>query len=415
MALRNLINAERQVRAGSVTNELLADSAVTLAKLAQGAELLKRDGSVAYTADQDAGGFKLTNLADGISPQDAATVSQLNSLIEGLDPKGSVVAATTADITLSGEQTIDGVAVVTGDRVLVKDQTDATLNGIYVADSAAWSRADDHNDSNSITGGNFVFVEDGGTNNAGTGWIVIGTTFEVGTDPIVWSQFSKTSEIQAGNGLTKSGTVLDVNVGNGLQITADAITIGLADSTLVVDAEGLKAGTLTDANFADGTLSVTKLVGGNTLLKSDGTVAWAADQNGGGFKLTSIADGVADTDAATVGQVKQKLDASKVLVEADSPFAAPSDESLATNAAVAAYVMSQIPLWVHNGSFTGTKDGVNTTFTLSDVPAPVESLKIFMNGLRLANGFDFTVTDSTVTMTDAPAAEDTFDVEFRTQ
>ena len=83
---------------------------------------------------------KITGLANPTTAQDAANKTYVDSVAQGLSLKDSVRAGTTANITLSGEQTIDGVALVGGDRVLVKDQTDKTKNGIYVVASGAWSR-----------------------------------------------------------------------------------------------------------------------------------------------------------------------------------------------------------------------------------------------------------------------------------
>lgn len=90
-------------------------------------------------------------------------------------------AATTANITLSGEQTIDGVACVTGDRVLVKNQTDASENGIYVVDTGTWDRARDWDGSYDIVTGTFMYVTAGSANRgywyvSTTGTILVGTT-----------------------------------------------------------------------------------------------------------------------------------------------------------------------------------------------------------------------------------------------
>jgi hypothetical protein len=84
------------------------------------------------------GSHKLTGVADPTNPQDAATKAYVDAQSQGLDIKVSVRAATMANITLSGTQTIDGVSVVAGDRVLVKNQTSGSQNGIYVAASGAW-------------------------------------------------------------------------------------------------------------------------------------------------------------------------------------------------------------------------------------------------------------------------------------
>lgn len=123
--------------------------------------------------------------AAGLTPS-STTLTQLldaiKRLITGGDFKDSVRAATTANITLSGAQTIDGVSVVAGDRVLVKDQSTGADNGIYVAASGAWSRATDADTGGELSAAATIPVEEG-TANADTLWglsndgaIVIGTT-----------------------------------------------------------------------------------------------------------------------------------------------------------------------------------------------------------------------------------------------
>ncbi|RTM07399.1 MAG: hypothetical protein EKK31_11590 [Hyphomicrobiales bacterium] len=101
--------------------------------------------------------------------------------------KGPCRVATTANITLSGEQTIDGVAVVTDDRVLVKDQTTGSENGIYIADTGAWRRSKDFNKTKDIKTGTMVNVVSGST---GAGWWEVTTTGDitVGTTSIVFAR-----------------------------------------------------------------------------------------------------------------------------------------------------------------------------------------------------------------------------------
>src|SRR5690606_26637671 len=90
-------------------------------------------------------GNRITGLPDPVSAQDAVNKRYVDSAIEGLDPKASVRVATTGNISLSGLQTIDGVVLGAGDRVLVKNQSNAAQNGIYVAVSGAWARSEDAN------------------------------------------------------------------------------------------------------------------------------------------------------------------------------------------------------------------------------------------------------------------------------
>lgn len=157
------------------------------------------------------GGFKLTGLADPVSPQDAATKAYVDAARQGLDVKDSVRVATTANLAaVSGLLTIDGVTLVAGDRVLVKDQTTASANGIYVAASGGWTRATDADTSAKVTSGLFCFVSEG-TVNADSGWVL--TTdgaIVLGTTSLAFAQFSGAGAVTAGNGLAKSGNTLSV-------------------------------------------------------------------------------------------------------------------------------------------------------------------------------------------------------------
>ena len=163
-------------------------------------------------------------------------------IIQALDSKASVKAATTADITLSGTQTIDGVALVAGDRVLVKNQNTQTPNGIYVVSAGAWTRATDFDTWAKLIGA-FVFVEQGSTNGL-TGWLcaaAAGGAF--GSNPIMFSQFSHGGSVNAGTGLTKttnnvgSGPVSTFSIAN---TTVSPTSYGSASSvaTFTVNAQG---------------------------------------------------------------------------------------------------------------------------------------------------------------------------------
>lgn len=106
------------------------------------------------------------------------------------DRKESCRVATTANITLSGEQTIDSVSVVTGDRVLVKDQSTASENGVYVCDSGSWPRADDADTSDKVTAGMFTLVTEGGIS-ADTLWVLTtNDPITLGTTGLSFSQLS---------------------------------------------------------------------------------------------------------------------------------------------------------------------------------------------------------------------------------
>lgn len=135
---------------------------------------------------------KITNLADGTAASDAATFGQLQALVNGLDYKGSVRVATTGNITLSGTQTIDGVALSVGDRVLVKNQSTASQNGIYVVASGAWSRAADADSDAEVTPGMWVTVEQGTVNGDTAFMLTTNAPITVGTTSLTFAAVTGT-------------------------------------------------------------------------------------------------------------------------------------------------------------------------------------------------------------------------------
>jgi len=162
---------------GTLPAARIGASSITTAKLSMDADL-----SMAS--------HKLTNVTDPSAAQDAATKAYVDAVAIGLDPKPSVRAATTANITLSGAQTIDGVSVIAGDRVLVKDQTTGANNGIYVAAAGAWARASDADTSAEVTAGTYCFVTEG-TSNGDKGFVLTtNDPITLGTTALVFAQFS---------------------------------------------------------------------------------------------------------------------------------------------------------------------------------------------------------------------------------
>jgi phage-related tail fiber protein len=218
-----------------VNADIDAAAAIASSKLADGANFTKKDGSVAFTADQSHGGFKITNVGTPTSTTDAATKAYVDSVAQGLSVKTAVRVATTANITLSGIQTIDGVLLVAGDRVLVKNQTTTSQNGVYDAASGAWARSAD-SDAGSELVNAFYFVTLGTTLQA-TGWTQSTPgPITIGSTAIVFNQFSGAADYQAGNGLTKTGLTFDVGTASSARIVVNADNIDLATS-------GVTAGT----------------------------------------------------------------------------------------------------------------------------------------------------------------------------
>lgn len=170
-----------------------------------------------------------TPSADG----QAASKSYVDSVAAGLDLKDSCRVATTANITLSGTQTIDGVAVSADQRVLVKNQSTASENGIYLCKAGSWARSSDLAAGDDAAGV-FTFIEEG-TANSDKGFVCTSNSGAavVGTNNLSFSQFSDTGTITAGDGLQKVGQEISAN---------------LDGSTLAASASGLKVADLGIAN-----------------------------------------------------------------------------------------------------------------------------------------------------------------------
>jgi len=261
-------------------------------------------GNVAFNSQ------KITGLADPTAAQDAATKAYVDATKQGLDVKDSVRVATTANISLSGTQTIDGVAVIAGDRVLVKNQSTGANNGIYDVAAGAWSRSADANASAEVTAGLFVFVAEG-TSNADTGWVLTtNDPITLGTTALSFTQFSGAGQVTAGNGLTATGNTLDVGgTADRITVTADAVDIastyvgqssittlgtvatGVWNATAIAATKGgtglttIAKGSVLVANALD-TISALDGAGTDSILTYDSatdTISWQATIDGGVF------------------------------------------------------------------------------------------------------------------------------------
>lgn len=196
-------------------------------------------------------------------------VNYIAGQITGIDAKESVRAATTANITLSGTQTIDGVSVVATDRVLVKNQTSDFQNGIYVVNAGAWTRAEDMDSWDEVPSG-FVFVEEGATL-ADTGWVATADAGgTLGTTGIPWVQFSSAGSYTAdGQGIELNGSTFELELdGSTLSKSASGLAVatgGITDTQIAAGAaiafSKLAALTTNAFTFTDGTGVVSAVAG----------------------------------------------------------------------------------------------------------------------------------------------------------
>jgi len=194
-------------------------------------------GAAASGANTDITSVALTTGTISTTPTSDTEIANklyVDSVAQGLDPKASCVAATTVNITLSGTQTIDGVALIAGDRCLVKDQTTAADNGIYVVATTAWARAADMNTWAEVPGA-FTFIEQG-TTQADTGWVCTSNAGgTIGVTAITWVQFAGVGSYTAGTGLTLTGTVFSIT---NTAVTAASYGSATQVGTFTVNAQG---------------------------------------------------------------------------------------------------------------------------------------------------------------------------------
>ena len=213
----------------------------------------------------------------GFAADSLATKEYVDSASSGLDVKDSCRVATTAALTVTYDQSngrldnagtqaalvIDGVTLSVNDRVLVKDQTEARQNGLYIvsdigSNSSNWrlTRADDADAGNEITGGTFTFVEEG-TANSDNGYVFTHNGTPTLTDntlsnntELPVSQFSGAGQVVAGAALVKAGNTLDVNVDNSsIEVVSDALQVKAAGITNAMLAGNITAAKLDNPNI----------------------------------------------------------------------------------------------------------------------------------------------------------------------
>lgn len=199
-------------------------------------------GSLTFT-----GGAIVTGLPSPTGGSDAANKAYVDSVATGISSwKIAVIVATTVNITLSGAQTIDSIAVVAGNRVLVKNQISTPDNGIYVVAAGAWARSTDAN-TPVLLDGAAVYVQQG-TTFGDTAWVETATITSIGVSPVIWAQFGAGATYSAGTGLTLTGNTFSVNLGAGIgQIPAGNVGIDLFDTVtgaLILTTDGSTRSTL---------------------------------------------------------------------------------------------------------------------------------------------------------------------------
>lgn len=185
----------------------------------------------------DMSGNAINNLPDAVSAQQPVTKAQLDASIQGLKWKDPVRCATTANITLSGTQAIDGVTVVAGDRVLVKNQSTASANGIYVVAAGSWTRATDFDASSELLGA-AIFVSEGSTLGNQQWQLTTDGPLTIGTTSLTFTQFGGGTSYTAGTGITVNAGVIAIDTAVTARKSSASIGNGSATSFNVNHALG---------------------------------------------------------------------------------------------------------------------------------------------------------------------------------
>lgn len=282
--------ADARVQQSNVTQHQAALTIVET-QIADGALLARNAGNETIT-----GSWQFNNpliVGTPSSGSHATTKDYVDTAIAGLSWKNSVVAASTVNLTLSGTQTIDGISVNVGQRVLVKNQSTASQNGVYVVASGAWTRATDFDQTAPIDEVNSaaVFVQ-GGTLQADTAWTQVSPVTTVGTDAMTFSQFAGSNTYFAGTGMSLTGNTFNVGTASTARIVVNADDIDLALLGTPVSASFVK---LTTDAYGRVSATTQVVVGDITGILSytgdvstSGTTATLATVNGNVGQFTAI-------------------------------------------------------------------------------------------------------------------------------
>lgn len=295
---------------GAVTLGNAGADTITVTGTATFSQSADFDGGFTVAGSQtvDMGGNRVTNIGTPTQATDATTKAYVDSVKQALDIKDSVRVATDSNLSATynngtsgvgatltadanGAVNIDSTALSLNNRVLVKNQSNSTENGIYkvttvgdVSNPYVLTRTDDANSSADVTGGLFCFVEEGTAGDNGFVLTNITGSASLGSDGLTFTQFSGAGQVTAGAGLAKSGNTLSVNVDNTtIEINSDTLRLkglgSLSEGDLIFGANGGSSFT----SLSIGTYDATNSVGQVLQVGANGTITWTNTLDGGTF------------------------------------------------------------------------------------------------------------------------------------
>lgn len=357
---QNLIRGTTQILPGSIPLSALVSSySIPTANLAQGSLFIQSGGGVAFTAAQSMGGFKLTNLGTPTTGTDAVTKSYADAIKTGFQIHFARLAAT-ANLALTGEQTIDGVTT-SASTILLTGQTTTSQNGLWTTAAGGWSRPADWAAAAVLPEGQYVIIDDEGTTYKNTKWFCLNTsTTTVDTTATTFSQDSSGTSYSATGVINLSGTVFSLNIGQGVENDGS--------NNLRVKLNG------TSLARAAGGVSIAPGSAGQVPVTNAGATDVAMVSLSGDVAITSL--GVA-TVSSTAGSGFLKY---------------------------ASQVTNEVP--------TGAVNSANTAYVIANTPQNA-SVKVYLNGQRLLITSDYTISGTTITMVAAPVTGDQIWVDYQ--
>jgi len=358
---RSFINGAEQIGAGTIAwSNMVSGAIVPTSSLVDGASFIKSDGTVSMAAALNMNSHLINNVTTPVSANDAANKSYVDAKVNGLQIHFARVVSVSNIASLSTLQTIDGVTVVAGDRILLTTQTTQSQNGLWVAASGSWTRPTDWAAASTLPEGQYVIIEADGTTYKNTKWFCTNTsTITVDTTNVTFVQDSSGTTYSAGNGLTLVGTTFAVGAGNGIAVTSGTTSaVGYGTRLITVDSNGIGI--------------------------TDGTAGQLVVANGSSHASWATMSGDATLSSSGVLTINHT---------ASTGFLKYSDE-----------VINETP--------TGSVNGSNTSYTLANTPANgksgTNSVMLYLNGqlLEPGAGNDYTISGTTITTTFAPVTGD---------